>query len=117
MQQGNGPARDPVAVRSSEGEARWWVGALAVIKATAADTGGQVTIVEVTEPPGGEAPLHVHHRESSTATSPSRSAARQSRLEQATTPSARARSRTATWSATRAAACYSSARPAASRTP
>jgi quercetin dioxygenase-like cupin family protein len=34
-----------------------------VIKATAADTGGQMTIVEVTEPPGAEAPLHVHHRE------------------------------------------------------
>jgi quercetin dioxygenase-like cupin family protein len=34
-----------------------------VIKATAADTGGQMTIVEVTEPPGMEAPLHVHHRE------------------------------------------------------
>ena len=54
---------DPVAVRSDEGEARWWFGALAVIKATAADTGGQMTIVEVTEPPGAEAPLHVHHRE------------------------------------------------------
>lgn len=43
--------------------ARWWFGALAVIKATAADTGGQATIVEVTEPPAAEAPLHVHHRE------------------------------------------------------
>ncbi len=52
----------PVAVRSDEGEARWWFGGLAVIKATAADTGGQMTIVEVTEPPG-EAPLHVHHRD------------------------------------------------------
>jgi quercetin dioxygenase-like cupin family protein len=56
-------AKDPVAVRSEEGEARWWFGALAVIKATAADTGGQMTIVEVTEPPGTEQPLHVHHRE------------------------------------------------------
>jgi quercetin dioxygenase-like cupin family protein len=54
---------DPVAVRSGEGEARWWFAALAVIKATAADTDGQMTIVEVTEPPGAEAPLHVHHRE------------------------------------------------------
>jgi quercetin dioxygenase-like cupin family protein len=44
-------------------EARWWIGALAVIKATAADTGGQLSIVEVTEPPGGEAPLHVHKRD------------------------------------------------------
>ena len=57
------PALEPVVVRSGEGEARWWLGSLAEIKATAADTGGQMTIVEVTEPPGGEAPLHVHHRE------------------------------------------------------
>ena len=56
-------AVEPVAVPSAEGEARWWFAALAVIKATAADTGGQMTIVEVTEPPGAEAPLHVHHRE------------------------------------------------------
>jgi quercetin dioxygenase-like cupin family protein len=53
----------PAAVRSDEGEARWWFAALAVIKATAADTGGAMTIVEITEPPGAEAPLHVHHRE------------------------------------------------------
>ena len=51
------------AVSGDEGEARWWFGALAVIKATAEDTGGLLTIVEVTEPPGAEAPLHVHHRE------------------------------------------------------
>ena len=50
-------------VGSDEGEARWWFGALAVIKAGAADTGGLMAIVEVTEPPGAEAPLHVHHRE------------------------------------------------------
>jgi quercetin dioxygenase-like cupin family protein len=56
-------ALTPVAVRSGEGEARWWLGGLAVIKATAADTGGQLTIIEITEPPGAEAPLHVHHRE------------------------------------------------------
>jgi quercetin dioxygenase-like cupin family protein len=56
-------ALKPVAVPKDEGEARWWFGSLAVIKATAADTGGQMTIVEVTEPPGAEAPLHVHHRE------------------------------------------------------
>ena len=56
-------ALKPMAVRSDEGEARWWFGALAEIKATAADTGGQMTIVEVTEHPGAEAPLHVHHRD------------------------------------------------------
>jgi quercetin dioxygenase-like cupin family protein len=51
------------AVRKDDGEARWWFGALAEIKATAADTAGQMTIVEVTEHPGAEAPLHVHHRD------------------------------------------------------
>lgn len=56
-------ALDPVAVHADEGEARWWFAALAVIKATAATTGGRMTIVEMTEPPGAEAPLHVHHRE------------------------------------------------------
>jgi quercetin dioxygenase-like cupin family protein len=56
-------ATEPLVVRNDEGEARWWFAALAVIRATAADTGGQMTIVEVTEPPGAEAPLHVHRRE------------------------------------------------------
>jgi len=51
------------AVAADEGEARWWFAGLAVIKATAEDTGGQLSIVEMTEPPGVEAPLHVHHRE------------------------------------------------------
>jgi len=44
-------------------ELRWWLGSLAEIKLTAADSGGRMTIVDVTEPPGAEAPLHVHHRE------------------------------------------------------
>jgi quercetin dioxygenase-like cupin family protein len=48
---------------TSTTRARWWFDALAVIKATAASTNGQLAIVEVTEPPGAEAPLHVHHRE------------------------------------------------------
>jgi quercetin dioxygenase-like cupin family protein len=63
MKKTNGTQLAPVAVRSDEGEARWWFAALAVIKATAADTAGQMTIVEMAEPPGTEAPLHVHHRE------------------------------------------------------
>ena len=54
---------DAFAVKGGEGEARWWLGALAVIKATAADTGGQLTVVDVTDPPGVEAPLHIHHKE------------------------------------------------------
>jgi quercetin dioxygenase-like cupin family protein len=56
-------ALEPLAIRKSEGEARWWFGALAEIKATAADTGGLMSIVEVTEHPGAQAPLHVHHHD------------------------------------------------------
>ena len=56
-------ALQPVAVSKDEGEARWWLGSLAVIKATAAETGGLMTIIEMTEAPGAEAPWHVHHRE------------------------------------------------------
>jgi mannose-6-phosphate isomerase-like protein (cupin superfamily) len=58
-----GSPLEPVAISRDAGEARWWLGSLAVIKATAADTGGQMSIIEITEPPGSEAPLHVHHRE------------------------------------------------------
>lgn len=54
---------EPLVVRNDEGEARWWFEGLAVIRATAANTGGLMTIVEMNEPPGHEAPLHVHHRE------------------------------------------------------
>jgi quercetin dioxygenase-like cupin family protein len=52
-----------VAMRAGEGEARWWFGSLAEIKLTAEQSGGLVSIVEITEPPFAEAPLHVHHRE------------------------------------------------------
>ncbi len=52
-----------MATQTGHGEARWWFGGLAEITATAQDTGGRLTIVEVTEPPGAESPLHVHHRE------------------------------------------------------
>jgi mannose-6-phosphate isomerase-like protein (cupin superfamily) len=56
-------ALEPVAVPAGEGEARWWGDGLAEIKATAADTNGRMTILEITEPPYKQAPLHVHHRE------------------------------------------------------
>jgi quercetin dioxygenase-like cupin family protein len=48
---------------AEKGEPRWWGETLAVIKATGADTGGRMAIIEISEPPGAEAPLHVHHRE------------------------------------------------------
>src|SRR3982074_712453 len=54
---------ETVAVATGTGEARWWFGMLAEIKATAADTGGQFTVVEVTCPPGYQGVRHVHHNE------------------------------------------------------
>lgn len=45
------------------GQPRWFFGMLAEVKASAADTAGQYTLVEVTAPPDLEAPLHVHHTE------------------------------------------------------
>jgi mannose-6-phosphate isomerase-like protein (cupin superfamily) len=45
------------------GQPRWFFGMLAEVKASAADTSGQYTLVEITAPPGLEAPLHVHYTE------------------------------------------------------
>jgi mannose-6-phosphate isomerase-like protein (cupin superfamily) len=48
---------------TARGQQRWFFGMLAEVKASAADTGGQYTLVEITAPPGLQAPLHVHYRE------------------------------------------------------
>lgn len=53
----------PFATRSGEGEALWWFGGLAEIKATTEQTGGALSLLEITEPPNMQGPLHVHHRE------------------------------------------------------
>lgn len=45
------------------GQPRWFFGMLAEVRASAADTDGRYTLVEITAPPGLEAPLHVHHTE------------------------------------------------------
>jgi mannose-6-phosphate isomerase-like protein (cupin superfamily) len=45
------------------GQQRWFFGMLAEVKASAADTGGQYTLLEITAPPGLQTPLHVHYRE------------------------------------------------------
>ena len=54
---------ESLAVPTGEGEARWWFGCLAEIKLKAEQSGGLISIVEITEPPHAQAPLHVHHRE------------------------------------------------------
>jgi quercetin dioxygenase-like cupin family protein len=53
----------PIATHTGEGEARWWFTTLAEIKVTAQQTGGLLSIIEITEPPNAAGPLHVHHRE------------------------------------------------------
>ena len=63
LDQEQAQASTPLAVSSDAGEARWWFGGLAVIKVRAADTGGRLSIIDVTDPPGEEAPLHVHYQE------------------------------------------------------
>jgi quercetin dioxygenase-like cupin family protein len=46
-----------------EGEAWWWFGLLATIKATGEQTGGAYSLVEILAPDGYESVLHVHHLE------------------------------------------------------
>lgn len=52
----------PAAGRRGQGEARWWFAGLAEILITADQTGGTLSVIEVTEPAGAGTPLHVHHR-------------------------------------------------------
>jgi quercetin dioxygenase-like cupin family protein len=56
-------AAQPFAVPARQGEAYWWFGQLGEIKATAEQTGGAYTLVEITVGPGYATPLHVHHTE------------------------------------------------------
>jgi quercetin dioxygenase-like cupin family protein len=53
------------ALDPAEGEALWWMGGLATVKATAEQTGGRYTLVEVLVPefPMEESLLHIHHFE------------------------------------------------------
>lgn len=46
-----------------EAEAIWFLGTLATVKAAGARTGGALSVVEFTHPPGFATPRHVHHAE------------------------------------------------------
>jgi quercetin dioxygenase-like cupin family protein len=48
---------------TARGQQHWFFGMLAEVKASAADTGGQYTLLEITAPAGLQTPLHVHYRE------------------------------------------------------
>jgi hypothetical protein len=52
-------ATDPFVLGRDEGEARWFLNQLALIKST----GGRLAVVEICAPRGPGSPLHVHHRE------------------------------------------------------
>ncbi|HET7851485.1 MAG TPA: quercetin 2,3-dioxygenase [Methyloceanibacter sp.] len=54
---------NPIALRREEGEAVWFLGALAIIKASGEATGGRTAIIEILAPEGSGSPLHVHNRE------------------------------------------------------
>jgi quercetin dioxygenase-like cupin family protein len=53
----------PIAVGPDEGEALWFVGTLAVVKASGATTGGRVAVVDQVAARGAGSPMHVHRRE------------------------------------------------------
>jgi quercetin dioxygenase-like cupin family protein len=53
----------PIVAGPGEGEALWFLGVLATIKASAETTGGAVAVIEHLAPRGTGSPLHVHSRE------------------------------------------------------
>jgi quercetin dioxygenase-like cupin family protein len=53
----------PIALAPGAGEALWFLGVLATVKASAETTGGRVAVIEHLAPRGSGSPLHVHHRE------------------------------------------------------
>ena len=46
-----------------QNEAIWFLGTLAVVKASKDETDGRVAVIELLAPPGFGSPLHVHNRE------------------------------------------------------
>ena len=63
MNDAGGDASRAFGLKEGEGNARWWGGGLATIKATGKETDDLYSIVEVLEPQGTKAPLHVHRKE------------------------------------------------------
>ncbi len=53
----------PIALKREEGEAIWFLGVLAIIKAGGEQTGGRFAAIEHLAPQGAGSPLHVHRRE------------------------------------------------------
>jgi quercetin dioxygenase-like cupin family protein len=53
----------PIVHQQGEGDARWFLGGLTIIKSSGETTGGRVAVTENWTPRGYGSPLHVHHRE------------------------------------------------------
>jgi len=53
----------PIALQAGQGEALWFLGFLATIKASSETTAGAVAVIEHLGPRGTGSPLHVHSRE------------------------------------------------------
>jgi len=54
---------EPSVIGAGQGDAYWFLGALATIKASTETTGGSVAVIEHLAPRGHGSPLHVHTRE------------------------------------------------------
>src|ERR671915_2043889 len=48
-------------IAENEAEAIWFLGTLATVKAASTQTGGALSVVEFTHPPGFAVPPHIHH--------------------------------------------------------
>ena len=57
------PALSPIALKQGEGEALWFFGSLAIVKAGSETIAGRVSVTELLGRQGSGSPLHVHHRE------------------------------------------------------
>jgi quercetin dioxygenase-like cupin family protein len=57
------PAIAPIALAPGGGDALWFMGTLALVKADHDTTGGAVAVIEQRAARGAGSPLHVHHRE------------------------------------------------------
>jgi len=63
MEATNGSTTRPYVLDAEVGDAVWYVNNRATIKATAADTGGAFSLVDMQVALGHGPPLHVHHTE------------------------------------------------------
>lgn len=60
---GNTDAVAPIVALPEQGEALWFLGTLATVKAAGEATGGSFALIEQLAPRGSGSPLHVHSRE------------------------------------------------------